>query len=877
MLRRWFFIPTVLALMTAVFLTATAQSQRAKQKNPQRKKAKAKVTDRKQTSKKRKQNQKKAKKKTRRIPADPEPPSAEAAGVPVLSTGDSYDDFASVAETSDGTLFAAYAAYYDGHDQIRLHRRLPNGRWSTHSYVPLVEAAADIWMPQLAVDANDNLWVIWSEQTGRSQGKTGNFDVYARALIKTQWGPLVRLSNDPKSDINLHVATDKDRNIHIVWQAHPGNFGVVRYRRFDGENWSNTVSVTTDQGSDWYPRVAVDNQGVAWIAFDSYRNGDYDVFLTSVTNGRTGRLIPIATTKYYEAHASVACTPDGNVWVTWEQGGYRWGKDQGYWLRTSNRNIGSTLGSARTIAVAAYAGGKLLAGPALPGGPQRARAMPGLAVGKDGRLWLRYRHQKRGGMRRPGRFTRYWTENVTHLTGAGWAEPIELAASNGRISAFSRALPTSDGALVVAYSGDRRTAPNYHMPNRDHVLIATVSRPDAEGGTPDLADYTPPADPENAKPWDDERERREITAIRSHFVTIDGKPHRIVRGDLHRHTELSWDVGPGNDGSYLDFYRYMIDVAAMDFGGLTDHQGGGHYAYWWWLSEKSCDMYYLAPRYVPLYGYERSARFPNGHRNVFHSYRGVPIFPFQLTLNQTGRFPGVATGNLVDNDTKLLYKYLHKTGGIAISHTSGTPSMGTDWRDNDPKIEPVVEIYQGARNSYEALGAPRVHPEDQPPQRAPGGFQKAGMVWNAYQKGYRLGTISSSDHGSTHISYAAVYTTKNDRVEIIDAIRKRHTFGATANIIVDFRANGHFMGDEFRTSDRPALELKVQGAGKIARIDLVRNNEYVYTTEPDAETKEVRYTDMQPKRGVNLYYFRILQADGEVAWASPVWINHQPK
>ena len=33
--------------------------------------------------------------------------------------------------------------------------------------------------------------------------------------------------------------------------------------------------------------------------------------------------------------------------------------------------------------------------------------------------------------------------------------------------------------------------------------------------------------------------------------------------------------------------------------------------------------------------------------------------------------------------------------------------MGTDWRDNDPELEPVVEIYQGARNNYEHEGAPR--------------------------------------------------------------------------------------------------------------------------------------------------------------------------
>ena len=49
--------------------------------------------------------------------------------------------------------------------------------------------------------------------------------------------------------------------------------------------------------------------------------------------------------------------------------------------------------------------------------------------------------------------------------------------------------------------------------------------------------------------------------------TIDGVEHRIVRGDLHRHTELSWDVGPGNDGSYLDFYRYsrvIVDLGEIE-------------------------------------------------------------------------------------------------------------------------------------------------------------------------------------------------------------------------------------------------------------------------------------------------------------------------
>ena len=65
-----------------------------------------------------------------------------------------------------------------------------------------------------------------------------------------------------------------------------------------------------------------------------------------------------------------------------------------------------------------------------------------------------------------------------------------------------------------------------------------------------------------------------------------------------------------------------------------------------------------------------------------------------------------------------------------------------------------------------------------------------GFVSNAWAKGYKLGMIASSDHDSTHISYAMVYTDDVRRQGILDAIRKRHTYAAMDNIILDVR-----MGD----------------------------------------------------------------------------------
>jgi hypothetical protein len=92
---------------------------------------------------------------------------------------------------------------------------------------------------------------------------------------------------------------------------------------------------------------------------------------------------------------------------------------------------------------------------------------------------------------------------------------------------------------------------------------------------------------------------------------------------------------------------------------------------------------------------------------------------------------------------------------------------------------------------------------------------------------------------------------------------------------VEARANKRFMGEEFNSPERPSLELRVTGTAPIARIDLVRNNAYIYTTSPLKTKAEVNYVDMEPKEGLNYYYFRVLQDDGQVAWASPVWVNYE--
>jgi hypothetical protein len=344
--------------------------------------------------------------------------------------------------------------------------------------------------------------------------------------------------------------------------------------------------------------------------------------------------------------------------------------------------------------------------------------------------------------------------------------------------------------------------------------------------------------------------------MRNHRIQAGGKTYRLLRGDFHRHTEMSMDGG--SDGSLEDMWRYALDVADFDWMGNEDHDTGGGKEYTWWLTQKTTDMYHN-PGFVTMFTYERSNGYPHGHRNVMFAKRGIRTLP--RLVNDAG---------LVDADTPMLYDYLKEHDGICASHTSAT-TMGTDWRDVNPVYEPMVEIYQGHRNSYEHLGAPRVARRQ---TEALGGWRPLGIVWNALALQYKLGFLASSDHISTHISYAIAVAEDATRPAVLDAFRRRHCYAATDNILLDVRSGDHIMGDEFTATGPVKLRIMAHGTRPIARVDIIKDFVYVYSTEPRNPRVAFEWTDGEHRpNGLSWYYVRVIQDDGEIAWASPLWVH----
>ena len=216
----------------------------------------------------------------------------------------------------------------------------------------------------------------------------------------------------------------------------------------------------------------------------------------------------------------------------------------------------------------------------------------------------------------------------------------------------------------------------------------------------------------------------------------------------------------------------------MDWVGCCDHDNGGGREYSWWITQKLTDVFYSPGRFAPMFSYERSVGYPEGHRNVLFVQRGIRPLPRYKSSTIASAPQSDQPVHAVD--TQMLYAYLKQFDGVVASHTSATV-MGTDWRDNDPQAEPAVEIYQGDRQNYEMPDAPRAPRQED----SLGGWRPKGFVNLALDKGYRLGFEASSDHVSTHLSYASLYVKDVTRESILDALKRRHVYASTDDILAD--------------------------------------------------------------------------------------------
>ena len=803
--------------------------------------------------------------------------------------------------TSTKTAFAKFdfLSRPTGGDQVLLLHYSKSQRTWTGPF-NVTAAGEDAMRSAVAVDGQGRAWVIYSVQ------RNGNFDLYARsARADGTMSDEQRLTTDPGTDVFPVAATDAGGRVWLAWQGFRNNNLEILATVQNGDSFWPEKIVSASPASDWDPAIAAAPNGEVAISWDTYDKGDYDVYLRRVRFNNqiiADDPIAVAATVNFEARSSLAYDPQSRLWIAYEVSGPRWGKDFGAFDST-----GIGIYQNHTIQVRCLVGNDLYAttddvAKVLPGAPAAhlfeastkgpypvqpdptlarnrtpnngasvpnapKNSFPRLATDSNGTVYLAFRQPAGGGLSLSNATGQtigsIWVGAMVYFDGAQWKGPGVLANSDALADNRPAILTTGPGQLLIAQAMDHRLSPSPRgTPAADgantdiYALDVPVATAPTAPQLQKIGQVTPDAADAAAGP-----EAAAAVLSRSYRPTVNGERLQLVRGDFHRHTEISFDGG--RDGPLIDAYRYAIDAAALGWIGCCDHDNGAAREYSWWITQKLTDAYALGGNFIPMYYYERSVAYPEGHRNILFSRRGIRPLPRLPNDSPTAPFAPAA-------DTSMLYAYLHAFNGISAPHTSAT-DQGTDWRNNDPEVEPFVEIYQGDRQSYEMAGAPRSNTASD----SISGYEASGYVSKALGMGYKLGFEASSDHISTHISYTNIWVAQPTREGIMEALRKRRLYGSTDNILADFRSGAHFMGEAFSVTAPPVFTVRLWGTQPFQSVVVVKDNNVVYSASGE-RVLSFTWQDASAQKGKTSYYYvRGVQTDGQIVWVSPMWVTMQ--
>ncbi|MGB0582356.1 MAG: hypothetical protein ACPGVU_21905, partial [Limisphaerales bacterium] len=268
----------------------------------------------------------------------PTPPPTPFSQTWSLADAKLQQDFPTFAVDSENRVWTTFVEF-DG-EQDRLRIGTPKG--DSISVVSAINRAGVIHNPTLTADQDGDLWCFWGQSCQR-----GLIKLYGNRFQagKPVGHPKV-IAASIGSETFADCGVDATGRVWVTWQSLRRGQADIFCRWIDPKkgDWSKEISVSRPVGGNWEPQIAFTKTDGAWIAFDSSRGGEFNLFLAHVST--TGRVQEqqLTSSPEYEARVSICTDKDQTgFWITGERGRKRWGKDSRSHLPTDGLNASKRI------------------------------------------------------------------------------------------------------------------------------------------------------------------------------------------------------------------------------------------------------------------------------------------------------------------------------------------------------------------------------------------------------------------------------------------------------------------------------------------------------------------------------------------------------
>ncbi|MEM7099518.1 MAG: DUF3604 domain-containing protein [Pseudomonadota bacterium] len=272
---------------------------------------------------------------------------------------------------------------------------------------------------------------------------------------------------------------------------------------------------------------------------------------------------------------------------------------------------------------------------------------------------------------------------------------------------------------------------------------------------------------------------------------------RVFWGDTHGHSGFAEGIGTPDR-----FMQWAKEDARLDFVTHSEHDVWLDDAEWEVL-RNNVSAYTEEGKFVAYLGYEWTVYGPNGgHHNVlFRRPQGVSRVPAQFYPTLSKLYQGLRSST--NPKDVVVIPHAHQAG---------------DYRQNDPELEPLVEIMSQHGN-----------------------FEWFGRMY--LEHGHEVGFTAASDNHLSQPGYSpplggslsqrgglgALLAQEATTDSLFDAMKNLQSYATTGDrIILDFAVNDTSMGKRAPFQEDRVINGRVIGTAPIDSITIIKNDKEIW-------------------------------------------------
>ncbi len=305
-------------------------------------------------------------------------------------------------------------------------------------------------------------------------------------------------------------------------------------------------------------------------------------------------------------------------------------------------------------------------------------------------------------------------------------------------------------------------------------------------------------------------------------LALNAEPkYKLYWGDMHGQTKQT--VGTG---SVDEYFRFLREMAGMDFGGWQGNDFQITRELWEEVKEKT-RKYNDPGKLVIFLGYEWSGLTPaGGDHNIYflgdtgELYRSDHWLIEDKSDADTDRYPV----------NRLWEEFKDRRDVMAVAHIGGRHANLDYWT---PERVPLIEVHSH-HGTFEWFL-----------EEALNRGCKVGFIATSDDHTCRPGYTLTTEDFTTRGGYTAVYAEELSRESLWEAFWARRVYGTTGErIILDVKVDDHLMGEEIDARGSVNVSVKVHGTKPLHAVEVMRGTECIYR-HPFADPVDDRLIKIQ--------------------------------